>query len=332
MEENTNKDKVIQFKEGKEKAEEKVEEKVEEKISKDENKTKINETDKITNLLIKSFAIKDMKGTPLDEKAYKEATQEFTFLLSMPDKQFAILSGLVLEELEKSLRNSNDKQKIKNTLANQGVTNKFFKSLVTSVDEFDVAFKGKISQIKIDFIKRLVTLTYDCLYGDLNDFITIPIEISKERKMPCYAHATDAGMDIYAAEDYTIDPNTTVLVQTGIKVAIPQGYEIQVRPKSGISLKTGLRVANAPGTIDAGYRGEIGIIIDNIDAKIKDLTVDENGKVTSILYGKSYAIEKDSKIAQLVVSKLTKGNFQEVEKIETIAGDRGGGYGSTGLE
>ena len=86
-------------------------------------------------------------------------------------------------------------------------------------------------------------------------------------KMPSYARQGDAGMDIYAVEDLVIKPGKTVLVRTGLKVAIPRGYEIQIRPRSGLSLKTPLRVANSPGTIDAGFRDEVCIIMSNISLK-----------------------------------------------------------------
>ena len=82
--------------------------------------------------------------------------------------------------------------------------------------------------------------------------------------LPTYANKYDAGMDIRSCVDITIKPNETVIVPTGLKFAIPEGYEIQVRPRSGLSYKTPLRISNAPGTIDAGYRDEVGIIVTNI--------------------------------------------------------------------
>lgn len=85
--------------------------------------------------------------------------------------------------------------------------------------------------------------------------------------IPKYARQGDAGMDVYADEEVLIKPGETVAVSTGIKVALPEGYELQVRPRSGISLNTPLRVANSPGTIDSGYRDEIKIIITNTGAE-----------------------------------------------------------------
>ena len=102
-------------------------------------------------------------------------------------------------------------------------------------------------------------------------------------------------MNLYALEDITVGPGETKLVATGIKVALPPGYELQVRPKSGRALKTKLRVANTPGTIDAGYRDEIKVIIENIESPIKDIKyefdeVTHRPIITSIEHGSSFFI------------------------------------------
>ena len=145
----------------------------------------------------------------------------------------------------------------------------------------------------------------------MREMIPITIEkISPNAKIPTYAHNTDSGADVYALEDVHILPNTTVLVKTGIKVAIPKGYEIQVRPRSGISLKTNLRIANAPGTIDAGYRNEICVIMSNIGNEVEN-------------------IHAGDRIAQLVIAPTPMMFFTEGKVDEDT--DRGtGGFGSTG--
>jgi dUTP pyrophosphatase len=151
--------------------------------------------------------------------------------------------------------------------------------------------------------------------------------------MPTYAHLTDAGMDIYLTEDIVIHPGETVLIPTGIKVAIPLGYELQVRPKSGRSLKSKLRIANTPGTIDAGYRDEIGVIIDNIEPFIKSADIDENGRLYNIEFGSSHTIGKGEKFAQLVLCEVPKAIFYQVETVSAIENDgRAGGFGSTGVK
>ena len=94
----------------------------------------------------------------------------------------------------------------------------------------------------------------------------LKIEITKiddAAIIPSYAHEGDAGVDLYSIKEYVLQPGKRILVQTGIKIAVPKGYEAQVRPKSGLALKFGLSVCNTPGTIDSGYRGEVGIIVIN---------------------------------------------------------------------
>ena len=151
--------------------------------------------------------------------------------------------------------------------------------------------------------------------------------------MPAYAHETDSGMDVYALEDITIAPGETKLIPIGIKVAIPAGYELQVRPKSGRCLKTKLRVANTPGTIDAGYRDEIGVIIDNIEPFIKSAEMGEGGVLYNVEFGSSYTIGAGEKFAQLVLCEVPKALFYEVESVSTIENDgRKGGFGSSGLK
>lgn len=130
--------------------------------------------------------------------------------------------------------------------------------------------------------------------------------------MPGYAHEGDAGMDVYSAVDCIIKSGDRKLIPTGIKMAIPKGYEVQVRPKSGLALKHGLSIVNTPGTIDAGYRGEVGVILINHS-------------------NEDYEVKKDMKVAQLVVNKIEEAKIIEVEDLDSTS--RGeGGFGSTGLE
>ncbi|HAA43562.1 MAG TPA: dUTP diphosphatase [Ruminiclostridium sp.] len=159
--------------------------------------------------------------------------------------------------------------------------------------------------------------------------VNVYLEICREDAIiPTYANEGDAGMDVYAAEDVLIEPGETVIVPTGIKFAIPKGYEIQVRPRSGISYKTPLRIANSPGTIDSGYRGELGIIITNTsernDYPLIEINSDGNKKGT-------YKIKKGDRIAQIVLQAVPRINFVKVDSVKDIGTDRGGGFGSTGV-
>ncbi len=130
--------------------------------------------------------------------------------------------------------------------------------------------------------------------------------------LPEYATADSAAVDLMAAvaKPMPIRPGERVLVPTGIAVAIPSGYEAQVRPRSGLALKHGLSLLNAPGTIDADYRGEIGVILANLDQE-------------------PFTVEPGMRIAQMVVAPVSRIEWDESESLPDS--DRGsGGFGSTG--
>ena len=147
--------------------------------------------------------------------------------------------------------------------------------------------------------------------------IKIPIEICREGvALPQYANEGDAGMDVRAAESIYLYPGETKVIPTGLKVAIPEGYEIQVRPRSGLSLKTYLRIANSPGTIDSNYRDEMGIIVNNIN----------------VLDANPILINKGDRIAQLVLQKVPAIEWKQVEDVSAIGKNRNGGFGSTGIK
>lgn len=259
-------------------------------------------------------------------------------LLAMPEEQFAILAPIFLNELERSFKEVNTQMELVQAMNIQGIKSEEVRMEYTAIcAQIDVQLGEIISHPKRDFLKRLIGITYNAMAeaeGVAKKTILIPIEYCNENaKMPAYAHLTDSGMDIYALEDITIAPGETKLVPTGLKVAIPVGYELQVRPKSGRCLKTKLRIANTPGTIDAGYRDEIGIIVDNIEPFIKEAKMDENGRLYEVLFGSSYTIGKGEKFAQLVLAEVPKAIFYEVESVGTIENDgRNGGFGSTGVK
>jgi dUTP pyrophosphatase len=127
---------------------------------------------------------------------------------------------------------------------------------------------------------------------------------------PNYATDGAAGMDVVAAEDLIIAPGQRHAVATGFAIAIPQGYEVQVRPRSGLALKHGITCLNTPGTIDHDYRGEVKVILANLGAE-------------------PFAVRRGERIAQLVPAPVMKARFSEVEELsETQRG--AGGFGSTG--
>lgn len=261
-------------------------------------------------------------------------------ILSLPDNEFRVMSEIVIQEMEKACNNPNDRLILIQNLTAAGVkAEDLIEEYQKVIDQLE-EIKDGFPLNKIGFLKRIMIVIINAIAeteGIPKRTINIPIELChKDAKMPAYARVGDAGMDVFALEDITIDPGETKIIPIGIKVAIPSGYELQVRPKSGRAAKTKLRVANTPGTIDSGYRDEVGVIIENIEPNIADLTYDfdDDGKpvITSILHGKSYTICKGEKFAQLVLSEVPTATWTQVDTIEAFEGNRGGGFGSTGLK
>ena len=136
-------------------------------------------------------------------------------------------------------------------------------------------------------------------------------KVHPDAVLPSYAHPSDAGMDVRSVDELTLAPGERALVHTGLVMLLPPRYEAQVRPRSGLALKNGVTVLNAPGTIDSGYRGEVGVILIN------------HGDA-------DFAIAKGDKIAQLVIAPVTQPEVVEVSEVDET--DRGsGGFGSTGV-
>jgi len=128
--------------------------------------------------------------------------------------------------------------------------------------------------------------------------------------LPSYATAGAAGLDVVAAEDVTLAPGQRHAVATGFAIAIPAGYEVQVRPRSGLALKHGITCLNTPGTIDEDYRGEVKVILANLGAE-------------------PFEVRRGERIAQLVPAPVVKARFEEVADLDQT--ERGaGGFGSTG--
>lgn len=275
----------------------------------------------------------------IDSTGSEDGIAPIAAILAMPDKDLQMFAEIFLGEMEKALKSSNEALLMAQALNMSGGNiddlNEAFQELLVEIDKAE-----EFSQVKKDFLKRFFMIIINAIsetQGVSKKIIEIPIEVMDGGKIPSYARLGDAGLDIYSTEEITILPGETKLIHTGIKVAIPRGYELQVRPKSGISLKTKLRVSNTPGTIDSGYRDEVCVIIENIDPPIKDITYDfdENGRpiITSILHGDTYTIDKGQKIAQFVLNEVVVANFNEVNDISEVEGEnRGGGFGSTGLK
>jgi dUTP pyrophosphatase len=129
--------------------------------------------------------------------------------------------------------------------------------------------------------------------------------------LPQYAHTGDAGADLFSIEDFTLAPMARAAIGTGLAAEVAIGFEIQIRPKSGLALSAGIAIVNAPGTVDAGYRGEIKVIFINLGRE-------------------PYNITKGQKIAQAIISPVIRAEFTEVTELSSSQRDTGG-FGSTGV-
>ncbi len=153
--------------------------------------------------------------------------------------------------------------------------------------------------------------------------------------MPVKAHPTDSGFDLFADEDVIIEPGETAVIKTGIAIALPPNHEAQIRPKSGVASKTDLRVQL--GTVDEPYRGEIGVIVDNVFSYMKesnvnyvfDINVETLHCCEEYAFG-TYVIRKGDKIAQMVIAPVAHPQVEIVDELGET--DRGAnGFGSTGV-
>ena len=137
------------------------------------------------------------------------------------------------------------------------------------------------------------------------------VRLDPDLPLPSYAHPGDAGADLVTAEDVTLRPGERALVRTGIALAVPEGYVALVHPRSGLAARHGLSIVNTPGTIDAGYRGEVKVLLVNLDP------------------AEPIELRRGDRVAQLVFQRVEQAAFAEVEVLpDSARGD--GGYGSTG--
>lgn len=142
--------------------------------------------------------------------------------------------------------------------------------------------------------------------------MTETVEVLHVGAPPVYAHPGDAGADLVAAEDVALEPGERATIRTGLAIALPDGYAALVVPRSGLAAKHGLTLVNSPGTVDAGYRGEIKVTLLNTDPR------------------EAYAVSAGDRIAQLIVLPVTRARFVAAERLP--GSERGeGGFGSTGV-
>lgn len=303
----------------------------EKKIQREETETVSEETKK-ADYEKELDLIKDMVDPDNEEFFDFDILGE---MLKLDDEKFEILSESFLNEIEKTF---NGQQEIFALVAKQkGYELEEFQRIYAESEE--VLKQSDLSPMKQDFLMRFIGIIFNAFFeneGVFKRIITIPYELCREVNIPKYANPGDAGMDLYSPDEYTIDPGETVIIPTGVKMAVPKGYAILIQPRSGQSVKTKLRIANTPGLIDSGYRDEIGVIVENIEPKFKDIDYefDEEGEIhiNSILHGAPYTIEKGQRFAQMRLVEVPTAALLQVDKVEEIGDNRGGGFGSSGTE
>lgn len=268
-------------------------------------------------------------------------------ILALPDEQFEIVKPVLLDSIEETFNT----QEAKIAFAQMAIANNLrvedfslnLDDLVNAID--DLAADGmEISDSKKDFLKFICTTFINVLEESNmvpHRIISIPIEVCREgAKLPTYATKGSAAMDVYSPEEYVIGPGETVVIPTGLKVNIPLGYALLIQPRSGMSRKTKLRVANTPGLIDWDYHDEIGVIVENIDAPIKDVELEQSigasilGAAPTLgnLYGSSFTIGKGERFAQMRLVEVPLVNWLPVSSIGNFEDDHGKGFGSTGTK
>lgn len=265
----------------------------------------------------------------------QEGAQFFDELMALSDDQFEIISSIVLESIAHELNEPNTKMVLAQSLTIGGY----------SIEELNTQLQGTLnaldgalteySEPKRMFMKSILVMICNAINeteGIAKKIIEVPIELGENAKMPQYATDGSAAVDLYSPAEYTIEPGQTVLIPVNIKTALPKGYAFLIHPRSGLSYKSKMRVCNSIGLIDSDYRDTIGVLIENIEPKIKDLTIDDEGRVTSIEYGKSYTIGAGERFAQMRLVEVPKVAFCEMESVADIGENREGGFGHTGKE
>ena len=260
-------------------------------------------------------------------------------VLAMPDDAFETIKGTLFDSVKSTFNSPEAKIGFAQMMNQQGLRIEDFTNnldeLVQAVD--DMAAEGvELNDSKKDFLKFVFTTFINTMEESRmvpHRVITIPVEVCRDSaKLPTYATDGSAAMDIYSPAEYTIGPGECIIIPTGLKVNLPVGYALLIQPRSGMSRKTKLRVANTPGLIDSDYHEEIGVIVENIDAPLKDYTLEWNGTemIDGPLYGSSFTIGKGERFAQMRLVEVPVVNWLPVESLGEFENDHGTGFGSSG--
>ena len=266
------------------------------------------------------------EGMNFEDKDMELFVNAITEILEFPDE---VINEANIKEIEKAmvanLSGAEKDQAVKETATRmkaQGYTKEMAEEIIAN---FESNLKEVVEEVanltsnpyKIRVINKIFEMLGDILNEAIEKFLghdtVVYFELIREgARLPEYAHETDAGADVFAPEDITIPAyRLGYKAPTGFKMALAPGWEMQVRPRSGLSYKTSLRVSNAPGTIDEGSRDEVGILFDNFSSQ-------------------DYVIKKGERMAQFVIAPTYKFKAQLTDDVSKIGENRGGGFGSTG--
>lgn len=266
-------------------------------------------------------------------------------ILALPDEQFEAIKASLFDSIEATFNEPATKVAFSQMINQQGLRIEDFSdnidNLVQAVEELTVE-DMELSDSKKDFLKFIFATFVNSMEDSKmvsRRVISIPVEVCREdAKLPAYATDGSGAMDIYSPEEYVIGPGESVLIPIGIKVDIPIGYGLLIQPRSGLSRKTKIRIPNTPGLIDSDYHDEIGVIVENIDAPIKDVELEQSigasilgaAPILGNLYGSSFTIGKGERFAQMRLVEIPLINWLPVSSLGSFENDHGKGFGSTG--
>lgn len=197
--------------------------------------------------------------------------------------------------------------------------NELLQQIISQYENLKHKYKTEGHDIDDSDLEKLLSESFNELQEELLDdstkFRINYQKLNSDTREPKYAHTNDSGFDLHSTEEFKIPPFGRVLIPTGLKIEIPEGVELQIRPKSGLAIKQGLTVLNTPGTVDCGYTGEIKVIVFNTN----------NDEVV---------IEKGMKVAQGVFCPVMSGKFVNLIEVNDIENTQRGenGFGSTGIK
>lgn len=244
----------------------------------------------------------------------EEIKQIFKTIQDLPDESIELILPQIEDEFKKMIDEQDLVNKTKTEFLQEGYTIADIKSIKQSYDDIANDYFKLVSPTspKGRYISALVGVYKGILDKIVKEGFsrTVNIKVTKDTEdaqLPSYAHFGDAGADLYANEEIDIQPNEVKIIPTGLRVEIPDGYEMQVRPRSGLSTKTS--ILGILGTVDSGYRGPLGVMLYNHGIE-------------------AYKVQKGDRIAQAVIAPTYHGNFLISDSLsETERGE--GGFGST---